>query len=145
MNYRPQPFDRREFLKAGAALGTGLAFPRLSRGASGDKKLKAGEAIVDSTPPLGIELAGFHRRPDPFLHTGRSHLQKTGLHPSPGNHLGQPFRHFDHFPVGFFLATSVRAQEHRPLPPPSAGPTHTGTSRISRSAGYSKTRPSPGR
>ncbi|MFV1964934.1 MAG: neutral/alkaline non-lysosomal ceramidase N-terminal domain-containing protein [Pirellulaceae bacterium] len=60
-------FQRREFLarslQAGAAIGTGLALPCRSFGGTDGTRLKAGEAIVDSTPPLGIELAGFHRSP----------------------------------------------------------------------------------
>lgn len=54
--------SRRSFLKS-AALGaaalslplhSGLAFP-------GKSALQVGEGTVDSTPPLGIELGGFHR------------------------------------------------------------------------------------
>lgn len=57
------PLSRRSFIRhslgAGAALGA-LAGPQILSFAQGDKSLRAGEATVDSTPPKGIELAGFH-------------------------------------------------------------------------------------
>ena len=57
------PLNRRTFIRrslgAGAALGA-LTGPQILSFAQGDKTLRAGEATVDSTPPKGIELAGFH-------------------------------------------------------------------------------------
>ena len=57
------PLSRRSFIRhslgAGAALSA-LAGPQILSFAQGDKTLRAGEATVDSTPPKGIELAGFH-------------------------------------------------------------------------------------
>lgn len=57
------PLSRRTFIRhslgAGAALGA-LTGPQILSFAQGDKTLYAGEATVDSTPPEGIELAGFH-------------------------------------------------------------------------------------
>ena len=57
------PLSRRSFIRrslgAGAALGA-LTGPQILSFAQGDKTLRAGEATVDSTPPKGIELAGFH-------------------------------------------------------------------------------------
>ncbi len=55
-------FRRREFLAAAVATGLGLG-TRPSCGATGNTALLAGQGIVDTTPPLGIELAGFHRAP----------------------------------------------------------------------------------
>lgn len=57
---------RREFLgslAAGGAMVLGLSAPR---GAGGDEPasvLSAGEGVADITPPLGIEMGGFHRPP----------------------------------------------------------------------------------
>ncbi len=57
------PLSRRSFIRrslgAGAALGA-FAGPQILSFAQGDVTLRAGEATVDSTPPKGIELAGFH-------------------------------------------------------------------------------------
>lgn len=65
MNASETRTTRRRFLGrlAGAAAG-GLARP-LRRAAAADAggTLRAGEGVTDVTPPLGIELAGFHRRP----------------------------------------------------------------------------------
>jgi hypothetical protein len=54
--------NRRRFLGqlsvAGAAVG---AWPRMSWAGAAGKQLEIGQAEVDITPPLGIELAGFHK------------------------------------------------------------------------------------
>jgi hypothetical protein len=67
MDNLPKRYQRRQFLQkslqATTAMGTSLLLASQSRGAAPTNTLKAGEAIVDSTPPLGIELAGFHRTP----------------------------------------------------------------------------------
>ncbi len=58
---------RRDFLYRGTAALSAAALPWLvprSARADGGGKLQAGEGVVDVTPPLGIELAGFHRPPD---------------------------------------------------------------------------------
>jgi neutral/alkaline ceramidase-like enzyme len=59
--------QRRDFLRAStAALGAAALpwwVPRRAA-AAGGSGLLAGEGVVDITPPLGIELAGFHRPPD---------------------------------------------------------------------------------
>lgn len=56
---------RREFL--GSVLAAGVAGPALhplqAHAADGGPKLLAGEGVVDTTPPLGIEMGGFHRPP----------------------------------------------------------------------------------
>ena len=56
--------SRRTFLKqvvrSGAVAGMVLPYAS-SFGASGKGAFEAGEAVVDTTPPLGIEMAGFHR------------------------------------------------------------------------------------
>ncbi len=57
---------RREFLGRAARAGAlaGWALPmRLAHGAPKSSLLEVGEGTVDTTPPLGIELAGFHRAP----------------------------------------------------------------------------------
>jgi hypothetical protein len=59
---------RREFLGralgAGTLIGAGLGLPGgISLGGEEQRPLRAGEGVVDITPPLGIELAGFHRAP----------------------------------------------------------------------------------
>ena len=63
----PQPpFRRRDFLKAAAGASSlwGVAVTaRQSRASTTNKSLEVGQAEVDTTPPLGIELAGFHRSP----------------------------------------------------------------------------------
>lgn len=59
-------FGRRTLLAAGAT----AAAARFSRAASADE-LVVGHSSVDTTPPNGVELAGFHRSPDkPRLVTG---------------------------------------------------------------------------
>lgn len=67
MKRRPGPgLRRRDFLGAmvsgGAAAGLALAAPRSLWAAAG-ARLSAGEGVVDITPPLGIEMGGFHRPP----------------------------------------------------------------------------------
>ena len=58
--------NRREFLvsavSATAAAGVALR-PTASRSAQSKPRLAAGEGVVDITPPLGIEMGGFHRPP----------------------------------------------------------------------------------
>jgi hypothetical protein len=57
---------RREFLantiRIGALAGLG-AHVRFAHAAPASSLISAGEGVVDTTPPLGIELAGFHRSP----------------------------------------------------------------------------------
>lgn len=55
-------YTRRRFLQR-TALGAGaIALPTCYvRAASRETALEAGEGVVDTTPPLGIELGGFHR------------------------------------------------------------------------------------
>jgi hypothetical protein len=57
---------RREFLAsmvaAGAAAGV-MGTPVRSLGAPNEPGLLAGEGVVDITPPVGIEMGGFHRPP----------------------------------------------------------------------------------
>lgn len=56
-----QTITRRGFL-AGAAAGAAACFSaRRAHSAWSAAGLEAGEGIVDTTPPLGLELAGFHR------------------------------------------------------------------------------------
>jgi len=59
---------RRDFLrKTTAALGAVAGLPWIASRASANPngtELRAGEGVVDITPPLGIELAGFHRPPE---------------------------------------------------------------------------------
>ncbi len=56
--------QRREFLKLVAAGGATLALPRRWAGAAAQTTaFEAGEGVVDVTPPLGIEMGGFHRTP----------------------------------------------------------------------------------
>jgi neutral ceramidase len=55
-------FPRRIFLGGAAAVGlSAVARPLRAAGRVG--LLQAGEGVVDITPPLGIELGGFHRAP----------------------------------------------------------------------------------
>lgn len=54
---------RRQFLAHTTAGLVGLAVGSIASGADGPASLRAGEAVVDITPPLGIELGGFHRKP----------------------------------------------------------------------------------
>ncbi|MHB0956641.1 MAG: neutral/alkaline non-lysosomal ceramidase N-terminal domain-containing protein [Pirellulaceae bacterium] len=54
--------SRRSFLKNTALGAAALAWPlRSSLAFSGKAELKVGEGVADTTPPLGIELGGFHR------------------------------------------------------------------------------------
>jgi len=54
--------SRRSFLKRTALGAAALALPvRSSLGAANKAVLEVGEGVVDTTPPLGIELGGFHR------------------------------------------------------------------------------------
>ncbi|HEY1785326.1 MAG TPA: neutral/alkaline non-lysosomal ceramidase N-terminal domain-containing protein [Pirellulales bacterium] len=58
---------RRDFLRQTTAAVGVSALPWLAPGivfAADGPQLMAGEGVVDVTPPLGIELAGFHRPPD---------------------------------------------------------------------------------
>lgn len=54
--------SRRRFLKVGGALACGLTSLKMSWGGQ-EPVLEAGEGIADITPPIGIELGGFHRPP----------------------------------------------------------------------------------
>jgi len=55
---------RRDFLGSVAAGAAAvLSRPASQVWAAQGKRLLAGEGVVDITPPLGIELGGFHRRP----------------------------------------------------------------------------------
>jgi len=54
--------SRRQFLKVGGAFAGSLALSRICWGEDGSAFL-AGEGLADITPPLGIELGGFHRPP----------------------------------------------------------------------------------
>ncbi|HEX4145086.1 MAG TPA: neutral/alkaline non-lysosomal ceramidase N-terminal domain-containing protein [Pirellulales bacterium] len=59
--------QRREFLRqTTAALGTVAGLPWIAAHAAspGVAEFRAGQGVVDTTPPLGIELAGFHRPPE---------------------------------------------------------------------------------
>jgi hypothetical protein len=61
----PRQLPRRAFLKKAVSVAAGLTMAsaeRLPAGA-GSKQLRAGEGVVDITPPLGIEMGGFHRPP----------------------------------------------------------------------------------
>lgn len=66
--------SRRSFLQgvaAGAVVAGATLAPRSGYGFANAAGLRAGEAVVDTTPPLGIELAGFHRPPEnPRVITG---------------------------------------------------------------------------
>ncbi len=66
--------SRRSFLGGitSSAAAAGLALcTRRSHGAARAASLLAGEGVVDTTPPLGIEMGGFHRPPsNPRLITG---------------------------------------------------------------------------
>lgn len=53
---------RRSFLKSTALGAAALALPmRSSLAGAGKPVLEVGEGVVDTTPPVGIELHGFHR------------------------------------------------------------------------------------
>lgn len=70
MRAAARKLGRRTLLAAGATLATTAAAGRFGRAAAADELL-VGRGSVDVTPPLGIELAGFHRPPEtPRLVTG---------------------------------------------------------------------------
>ena len=52
---------RREFLGSVVAAGAVWAAPAMA--AAAKPRLLAGEGVADITPPLGIEMGGFHRKP----------------------------------------------------------------------------------
>ncbi len=54
---------RREFLASLAAGSASVLLPQRTWADSSTRELFAGEGIVDTTPPVGIELGGFHRAP----------------------------------------------------------------------------------
>ncbi len=57
--------SRRELMRGALAAGassTLLATRRNCQGAGAPGR-EAGEGVVDTTPPLGIEMGGFHRPP----------------------------------------------------------------------------------
>ena len=55
---------RRQFLASVAAGSAGLVWTASrSRAAGSESTFLAGEGVVDTTPPVGIELGGFHRPP----------------------------------------------------------------------------------
>ena len=59
-------FPRREFLGRSIVLGgtAGLAaWTRVAGSATRSTGLEIGHGVVDTTPPVGIEMAGFHRSP----------------------------------------------------------------------------------
>lgn len=54
--------NRRQILSSGcAAIAATACIPHLASGSSNKESLAVGQAVVDTTPPLGIELAGFHK------------------------------------------------------------------------------------
>jgi len=55
--------SRRSFLTSTALGAAALALPLRSSTAAARSMLQAGEGVVDTTPPIGIELGGFHRKP----------------------------------------------------------------------------------
>jgi neutral ceramidase len=62
--HKQKPIRRRDFVASliGGSLTTQLARGGLVSNSEGTK-LKVGEGVADITPPLGIELGGFHRAP----------------------------------------------------------------------------------
>ncbi len=55
---------RREFLEAALSVGAaGLLWGSPGQATGAKPQLLAGEGVVDITPPLGIEMGGFHRKP----------------------------------------------------------------------------------
>ena len=69
-NQRDGHPSRRTLLAAGAAFGMTAAAGRFGRAATADDLL-VGSGSVETTPPIGVELAGFHRPPgNPRLVTG---------------------------------------------------------------------------
>ena len=66
MTTNGNPWRRRAFLQslAGSVLTAGLsASQRLYAATESSDQFLAGQAIVDITPPVGIEMGGFHRTP----------------------------------------------------------------------------------
>jgi hypothetical protein len=64
MHSVPRGIARRQFLASAAAGSAGLLWaPWRSQAAGSEPTLLAGEGVVDTTPPLGIEMGGFHRSP----------------------------------------------------------------------------------
>ena len=63
-NQRSTTATRRDFLASIAAGATAMAASSRWTGAAPSQgQLLAGEGVVDITPPLGIEMGGFHRPP----------------------------------------------------------------------------------
>ncbi len=65
-SHRQGRIRRREFLHRGAAAAGAAALGMKAlrvEGAEGTPGLLAGQGVVDITPPLGVEMAGFHRTP----------------------------------------------------------------------------------
>ncbi len=65
-NPNARPLRRRDFLATtiGGSLAGGMALSPFSAFArSNASSLEVGEGVVDITPPLGIEMGGFHRSP----------------------------------------------------------------------------------
>ena len=60
---RTNQISRRRFVKTGAGAIVAASTASWCRGESNGGGLYAGEGTVDVTPPIGIELAGFHRPP----------------------------------------------------------------------------------
>lgn len=58
-----QQIHRRKFLAHTAASVAGVTLACGAGGGSSRPGLRAGEAVVDITPPVGTELGGFHRKP----------------------------------------------------------------------------------
>jgi neutral ceramidase len=56
-------FPRRTFVRSVLAAGVAGLAQRKAFGFWATPVLEAGEGVVDVTPPLGVELAGFHRTP----------------------------------------------------------------------------------
>ncbi|MGC8639444.1 MAG: neutral/alkaline non-lysosomal ceramidase N-terminal domain-containing protein [Isosphaeraceae bacterium] len=61
----PKRRQRRDFLisAAGTAAGLAVGSPGYALDGGGIGKLRVGEGVADITPPLGIEMGGFHRPP----------------------------------------------------------------------------------
>jgi neutral ceramidase len=76
---RPDRPTRRVLLEAGAGAVLAAAhWPRVGRSSAPADGLLVGAAAVDATPPVGIELAGFHRPPEnPRLVTGSRQAAAT--------------------------------------------------------------------
>ena len=71
---RNRCIQRRQFLSAAASLSAaGLLLPSTRASAAGGSLgLLAGEGVADITPPLGIEMGGFHRARVRSAESGRS-------------------------------------------------------------------------